>query len=243
MTLTKKVIDKKAMDLVIKALRDELEYVDQHGDSQWVMAVSMKKIDNQTYLSRVVVKTSHSPYVDGTEIKVSIIDGKVEVDLSFIDETPIIQGAELDASIRWIEGLNSFCFIQGNDPFYNEGITKENKKLEGQIATNSHQEELYLRILRYELDEYSFRNLGEFNCFDSHIRNIENLYKGLLIDTLLVEDIVVDGVEVSPGEYKLQILIDDNKYILEPSSSFTKEDVLQEIKTKIIQSIVKVMKK
>lgn len=237
------------IDKIVKVLREELEYVEgNHEDgtyySQWVMAVAIKEVSKTSYLARIVIKTSGSPYVDGTDITINIMeDGQAELDLSFAEKEPIFHGGEGADSIRWIENINNFSYMQPEDPFNNEAHMIENEESQDQILINSNQEELYLRMLRYALDEYSFRNLGEFNCFDGHIRNIINLYKALLLDTLLVQDIVVDGVEVSPGKYKLQITIDDTKYILTPINSFTKDHIFQEIKTKIIQSIVEAMKK
>ena len=72
-------MDKKVMEEILKAIKGELEFDDDYGYSQWIMAVSIKKKSNDTYLTRTVIKTNQSPYVDGTDITVSIIDGKAEV--------------------------------------------------------------------------------------------------------------------------------------------------------------------
>lgn len=113
-------MDKKVIEGILKAIKDELEFDDDCGYSQWIMAVSIKEIDNNTYLTRVVIKTNYSPYVDGTDITVNITDGKAEVDLSFIGEAPIFHGGEIADSMRWIENINNFCYIQSDNPFDKE---------------------------------------------------------------------------------------------------------------------------
>ena len=113
------------IDKIVKVLREELEYVEgSHKDgtyySQWVMAVSIKEVSKDSYIARTVVKTSYSgDYVDGSDITINIIDGKPELDLSFAEEEPIFHGGEIAASIRWIENINNFCYMQAENPFKN----------------------------------------------------------------------------------------------------------------------------
>ena len=116
------VMEKKALiDEIIRALKDELEFDDDCGYTQWVMAVGLKETSKGTYLARTVIKTNQSPYVDGTDITVRIIeDGNIEIDQAYIGEAPILHGSEIDSSIKWIEEVNLFCYIQPEDPFGNE---------------------------------------------------------------------------------------------------------------------------
>ena len=114
------------IDKIVKVLREELEYVEgNHEDgtyySQWVMAVSIKEVSKASYLARTVIKTSDSPYVDGTDITINIIeDGQAEIDLSFVEEEPILHGSEIATSIRFLEDINNFCYMQPEDPFARE---------------------------------------------------------------------------------------------------------------------------
>ena len=209
-------------DQIVKLLRAELEYVEgSHKDgtyySQWVMAVSIKEVSKASYLARTVIKTNQSPYVDGTDITVNIIDGQAELDLSFAEEEPIFHGGEIVASIRWIENVNNFCYIQPEDPF----------------AMESYKDRLISAI-----DGYSFMDLGDYNSFDSHVRNIMNLYKALLLDTLLVDDISVDGMEISPGQYKLKVIANDKEFTLYANNNNIKADIVEEIRVKIILPII-----
>ncbi len=121
-------MDKDIKEAIIKSLKDELEYQDSYGDSQWIMAVSIKKITDNTYLARTIIKTNSSTYVDGTDIKVNITNGKAEVDLSFIEDAPIFHGGEIADSIRWLEGLGRFTYIQPDNPFDNVDDTKEDDR-------------------------------------------------------------------------------------------------------------------
>ena len=110
-------IEKKIVDEIIRALKEELEYVDQHGDHQWVMAVAIKQRADNEYLARTVIKTNHGPYVDGTDIIVNIKeDGKAELDLGFTEEEPGFHGGEIQDSIRWLEEIAHYTFFQGEDP-------------------------------------------------------------------------------------------------------------------------------
>ena len=95
--------------------------------------------------------------------------------------------------------------------------------------------EIYLARLRLALAAYRFENLGDFNSFDGHVRNIINLYQGLLIDTLQTQDLEVDGRELGSGDYHLKVVLANQTYHLKANKTDTKEDIAKEIKTKIIK--------
>ena len=80
-------------DEVVKLVREELEYVEgSHKEgtyySQWVMAVAIKEISKDSYIARVVIKTNQSPYGDGTDIRVNVIDKKVSSIASNLARVP-----------------------------------------------------------------------------------------------------------------------------------------------------------
>ena len=102
-------------------------------------------------------------------------------------------------------------------------------------------DEIYLKRLQEAIDEYSFETIKEYLDFDNHIRNIENLYKAILLDTLVLEvkDITVDGVERSPGDYRLRVKVKNKDITIDVNNKHRKEDIVKEIKTKVILTLVK----
>lgn len=112
------MIAKDLVDKIIEALKEELEYMDYHyGDNQWIMAVGIKKVSKDKYLARTVSKTNQSPYVDGLDITVNIVDGEAEVDLTYIGAVPIFHSGEIEDSMKWIEKEFLIYYLQLENPF------------------------------------------------------------------------------------------------------------------------------
>lgn len=105
---------------ILEALKKILEYKDLENDySQWILGLSLKKKwgedkedKKESYIARVVVKTSESPYVDGMDIEVDVVGGDVEVVQECFENTPELQGGTVQSSLDWILELEKACYIQ-----------------------------------------------------------------------------------------------------------------------------------
>lgn len=161
-----------------------------------------------------VTKTNQSPYVDGMDIDFAEENGKMIIDPLYYEDTPDLMESSLKDSITWILELNK-------EIVYLEQI-------------NPQKMNLHLERLKYIIGEYSFKTLEEYNSFESHVRNIKNLYQDLLQKTLL-NKIIIESEETSLGKYELKILSENRAYTLSPKSSFTREEVINEITEKIIK--------
>ncbi len=106
--------------LILKALQKELNCFDPKGDyAQWVMALAVRPEEESKYFARVLLKTSTSPYVDGTDIR-------VDVDLSGafatlreedLEAGPIYHGGPEKEGLLWLEELGKTCYLQQTNPF------------------------------------------------------------------------------------------------------------------------------
>lgn len=111
---------------IIHALKDELEFADHQEDSQWILAVAIKEgsqdnnTDVQTVTARIVVKTSTSSYVDGTDIKINLKGGTAELDPTALEDAPIFHGGTVENSLEWIQEIGKPFYIQMDNPFITE---------------------------------------------------------------------------------------------------------------------------
>ena len=90
-----------------------------------------------------------------------------------------------------------------------------------------------LNRLRDIIKEYSFKTLAEYNLEYKNGHNLLDLYQDLLQEMML-QRITVEGTEVKPDEYELKVISEDGVYILNPKSSYTRKEVVEEIKANIV---------
>ena len=110
---------------IIEILKNELEFTNEGTNySQWVLGVNIKRTDekdkatgNPTYITRVVLKTSESPYVDGMDIAFTVTDGDVTMDANYYEETPELLGGTVEDSIEWLMKVNGIYYLQLDNPF------------------------------------------------------------------------------------------------------------------------------
>ena len=215
-------IEKNLKDDLVKLLREEFEQKQEYDgkwEYQWVMGIGLRKLTSDEYLARVTVKTSESPYIDGMDIKVYVVDGQVKLEDAYYENSPDLMGSPQEDAVAWMEKLDQVIYLQLENPW----------------AKEIHKERLEIAVGRY-----LFTDLGDYNSFDSHVRNIINLYKALLMETLAlgIEDILVDGVEANPGQYKLEISIKDQEFKLDVNDKHTKVDIIEKVVDKIILPLV-----
>lgn len=133
-------MDKK--DDLVKLLRKEFEHKDKYQgkwEYQWVMGASIRKETLEEYLVRVTVKTSESPYIDGMDIKVYVIDEEVKLEDNFYENGPDLMGSPEAGAIAWIEKLDEIIYLQLENPY---------------------KKKTYLERLEEAIDEYTFETIG-----------------------------------------------------------------------------------
>jgi len=124
---------------IVRALKDELEHYSSEEDYiQWIMALAMKKkiskddLNNnqESYIVRTVLKTSESPFVDGTDLKV-VIDLKRKeaiLDEDSLEDAPMFHGGGIDDSLRWLEKVGEIEYQQMKNPFTKVTTSKGGEK-------------------------------------------------------------------------------------------------------------------
>lgn len=116
-SLTKMNKDRQAE--VINLLRNEFEHAEEYQgkvESQWLMGVSLRQETSAKYLVRVTVKTSESPYIDGMDIKVFFVDGKLQLAEDYFENTPELLGSPEDDAINWLKQLGNLIYLQLENP-------------------------------------------------------------------------------------------------------------------------------
>lgn len=116
-TLTK--MSSEQQDELIKLLRGEFEHREEyHGkvESQWLMGVSLRQESSAEYLVRVTVKTSESPYIDGMDIKVSLMNDKLQLIENYFENTPELLGSPEEDVINWHRKLGELIYLQLENP-------------------------------------------------------------------------------------------------------------------------------
>ena len=204
----------ETIEKVVKALRSEFELREEDYD-QWVLGVSCleKQEGTQEFIVKVVVHTSESIYSDGMEMTVSAVDDEVKLEEDFFEKTPDLMGSPVKDAINWL---------------------REYKIIYLQLL-NPYEFNVYLERLKDIIGEYSFKTLAEYNLESNNGSNLLNLYQDLLQEMLL-KRVQIQGKEVNLGEYELEIIVEDEIYKLEPKSSFSREEVIQEIQAVIIMN-------
>ena len=202
----------ETIEKIVKALRSEFELKEEDYD-QWVLGVSCleKEKATQEFIVKVVVHTSESIYSDGMEMTVYIIDDEVKLEENFFEKTPDLMGSPVKDAINWL---------------------REYKIIYLQLL-NPYEFNVYLERLKDIIGEYSFNTLNEYNLESDNGSNLLNLYQDLLQEMLL-QRVEIQGKEVNTGEYELDIVAGDETYKLEPKSSFSREEVVEEIESVII---------
>ena len=113
-----KITEDQQVEL-IKSLRKEFEHAEEYQgkvESQWLMGVSLKQRTSAEYLARVTVKTSESPYIDGMDIKVLFVDGKLHLEEDYFENTPELLGSPEDDAINWLKQLGNLIYLQLENP-------------------------------------------------------------------------------------------------------------------------------
>ncbi len=206
----------ETIDKIVKALRNEFELREEDYD-QWVLGVSCleKEVGTQEFRVKVVVHTSESIYSDGMELTVYIVDGEVKLEEDFFEKTPDLMGSSVKDAINWL---------------------REYKIIYLQLL-NPYEFNVYLERLKDIIGEYSFKTLAEYNLHSINGSNLLNLYQDL-IQEMLLQRVEIQGKEVNTAEYELDIVVGDETYKLEPRSSFSREEVIEEIESVIIMNTI-----
>ena len=113
-----KITEDQQVEL-IKSLRKEFEHAEEYQgkvESQWLMGVSLKQRTSAEYLVRVTVKTSESPYIDGMDIKVLFVDGKLQLQEDYFENTPELLGSPEDDAVKWHQNLGELIYLQRENP-------------------------------------------------------------------------------------------------------------------------------
>ena len=204
----------ETIEQIVKALRSEFELREEDYE-QWVLGVSCleKQEGTQEFIVKVVVHTSESIYSDGMEMTVSIVDDEVKLEENFFEKTPDLMGSPVKDAINWL---------------------REYKIIYLQLL-NPYEFNVYVERLKDIIGEYTFKTLAEYNLESNNGSNLLNLYQDLLQEMLL-QRVEIQGKEVNTGEYELDIVAGDETYKLEPKSSFSREEVIQEIESVIIMN-------
>ena len=204
----------ETIEQIVKALRSEFELREEDYE-QWVLGVSCleKQEGTQEFIVKVVVHTSESIYSDGMEMTVSIVDDEVKLEENFFEKTPDLMGSPVKDAINWL---------------------REYKIIYLQLL-NPYEFNVYVERLKDIIGEYTFKTLAEYNLESNNGSNLLNLYQDLLQEMLL-KRVQIQGKEVNLGEYELEIIVEDEIYKLEPKSSFSREEVIQEIESVIIMN-------
>lgn len=210
---------------IIEALKNEFEYRDKDNEyDQWVMGVSIRQEENikrvigtDEYKVKVVVKTSESNYVDGMRLEVIVMDGKVVLQEDFFEKSPDLMGSPEEDSIKWLLGLGDIIYLQELNPY---------------------ELKVYRERLKDIVREYFFTDLMEYTIDSSTGANLVDLYQDLIQETLL-KRVEVSAREISDGKYELEVIVGDNTYTINSKGSYTKEDVIQEIRENIIIPLMK----
>jgi len=119
----------KIEDAIVEILKQELEYTESNINySQWVLGVSIKKdrskdrtIGSPTYIARVAVKTSESPYVDGMDVLFTMPEDDVIIQANYYENTPEFQGGTVESSLIWLKVLEEIYYLQLNNPYEKDG--------------------------------------------------------------------------------------------------------------------------
>lgn len=104
---------------LIKLLRNEFEHSEEYKgkvEFQWLMGVSLKQRTSAECLVRVTVKTSESPYIDGMDIKVFFVDGKLQLQEDYFENTPELLGSPEDDAVNWHRKLGELIYLQLENP-------------------------------------------------------------------------------------------------------------------------------
>ncbi len=219
-------IGAEVKDQIIEILKSEINYTAPFDDySQWLMGASINKNRTDgskeaiTYTTRTVVKTNKSNYVDGMDINFTQAEGKLAIDPLFYENSPDLMGSPEKDAIEWIFKAGNIDCINLIDP---------------------HQEELYLERLKHIVYEYSFNRLDEYyddNSQGKHGKKIIVLYQDILQEALLGK-VIVEGEGNIQDSYKIKAIFKNRAYTLNLKPSFTKEQVIEEIRQGIILAIV-----
>ncbi len=106
-------------ELILKQLKQELEFnLPAEDYSQWVMGLSVKPLNKTNCIVRVVVRTSQSPYVDGTDYTISIIENTSTTNTDDLEEDPIFHGGTIEDALNWLKEHSEPCYLQLENPFF-----------------------------------------------------------------------------------------------------------------------------
>lgn len=104
---------------LIQLLRNEFEHAEEYKgkvEFQWLMGVSLRQETSAECLVRVTVKTSESPYIDGMDIKVFFVDGKLHLEEDYSENTPELLGSPEDDAVKWHRKLGELIYLQLENP-------------------------------------------------------------------------------------------------------------------------------
>lgn len=103
---------------ILNTLKNTFQY-ESDGYSQWIAAVSLKENStvNQLYQLRIIILTSSSPYLDGTDLVVTVGDDAAILEEDVFGETPLLQGSPMIDALNWIRSYGPLINWQSDSPF------------------------------------------------------------------------------------------------------------------------------
>ena len=104
--------------IILNTLKEAFQY-QEDGYAQWLAAVSLKEmpVASHAYQLRILILTSSSPYLDGTDLVVTIGHQKAQIDPDVFQGTPILQGSPMIDALNWIRPYGPLIHWQADSPF------------------------------------------------------------------------------------------------------------------------------
>ena len=105
-------------EMIIARLQEAFQY--QEDDyAQWLAAVSLKgnAVTNHRYKLRILILTSNSPYLDGTDLVVTLNSHGVAINEEVFQRTPELQGSPIMDALNWIRSYGPLIHWQAELPF------------------------------------------------------------------------------------------------------------------------------
>lgn len=105
-------------EMIIARLKKAFEY-QENGYAQWLAAISMQEgsVFGLKYHLRILLLTSSSPFLDGTDLEVSFSSHGVVINEDVFLETPLLQGSSMMDALNWLRSYGPLIHWQAESPF------------------------------------------------------------------------------------------------------------------------------
>lgn len=105
-------------ELILNTLKEAFQ-LQRHGYSQCLAAVSNRNEDatDHRYQLRILLLTSSSPYLDGTDLVVTMNNDEAILNPVVFLGTPLLQGSPVMDAFNWIRSYGPLIHWQFFSPF------------------------------------------------------------------------------------------------------------------------------